>query len=406
MWSFGDNSNGALGIATPLADAYEPTRVTSLPSDVASVAAGHYHSLAVTARGDLWAWGRNEEGQLGRDAAAHRATWSQPEKVAGLDHVGVKAAFASGVVSAAIDDEGSLWVWGRSKRGQLGLGNGVIEATKPSKVEALTGHQIVKVSFGWGHALALTESGKVFGWGYAKDGRLGQMGHKLYVAHEPLKLDKSLESSATSMLDAVEKLVAEKIEEEKSMPIIWEPCEILDMGDSTASDVACGLDHSLVLCGDCSILSGGDNTYGQLGRNTGQGSVLLPVDTNTLSLSVSAGLGHSLAICQTSSEVCTSVLSWGWNRSHQLGRQGREDAPGTVKALNGETPTSVSAGRVHSLALTSKKELWVWGSGRNGRLGLGSSLDEREPAMVDSLAGLDILQAVAGFDHNLVLVSE
>lgn len=59
--------------------------------------------------------------------------------------MGVKAAFASGVVSAAIDDEGSLWVWGRSKRGQLGLGNGVIEATKPSKVEALTGHQIVKV---------------------------------------------------------------------------------------------------------------------------------------------------------------------------------------------------------------------------------------------------------------------
>lgn len=72
VWSFGDNSNGALGIATPLADAYEPTRVPSLPSDVASVAAGHYHSLAVTARGDLWAWGRNEEGQLGRDAAAHR----------------------------------------------------------------------------------------------------------------------------------------------------------------------------------------------------------------------------------------------------------------------------------------------------------------------------------------------
>ncbi|KAG6486853.1 hypothetical protein ZIOFF_055444 [Zingiber officinale] len=444
VWSFGDNSNGALGIATPLADGYEPTRVPSLPSDVTSVAAGHYHSLAVTARGDLWAWGRNEEGQLGRHAAAHRVTWSQPEKVAGVDHVGVTAAFASGVVSAAIDDEGSLWVWGRSKRGQLGLGNGVIEATKPSKVEALAGHQLVKdihdevthdeessfagvirssslllwifflfptsmplalqVSFGWGHALALTKSGKVFGWGYAKDGRLGQMGQKLYVAHEPLKHDRSLESS-TSMLDAVEKLVAEKIEEEKSMPIIWEPCEILDMGDSSASDVACGLDHSLVLSSNSSILSGGDNTYGQLGRSTGEGSVMLPVDTNTLSLSVSAGLGHSLAICHTSSGACTSVLSWGWNRSHQLGRRGREDAPGIIKALNGETPTSVSAGRVHSLALTAKKELWLWGSGRNGRLGLGSSLDETEPAMVESLAGLDILQAVAGFDHNLVLVS-
>ena len=63
----------------------------------------------------------------------------------GLDDVKVRAAFASGVVSAAIGDDGSLWVWGRSKRGQLGLGRDVTEATKPSKVEALKGYDIVKV---------------------------------------------------------------------------------------------------------------------------------------------------------------------------------------------------------------------------------------------------------------------
>ncbi|RZR79401.1 hypothetical protein BHM03_00005118 [Ensete ventricosum] len=72
VWSFGDNSNGALGLPAPLADAYEPTRVPSLPSDVAAVSAGHYHSLAVTASGEVWAWGRNEEGQIGRHAAAPR----------------------------------------------------------------------------------------------------------------------------------------------------------------------------------------------------------------------------------------------------------------------------------------------------------------------------------------------
>lgn len=58
-----------------------------------------------------------------------------------------RAAFASGVVSAVTDDDGSLWVWGRSKRGQLGLGTDVIEATTPSKVEELSGHEIVKVLF-------------------------------------------------------------------------------------------------------------------------------------------------------------------------------------------------------------------------------------------------------------------
>lgn len=58
----------------------------------------------------------------------------------------VCAAFASGVVSAAIGDDGSLWVWGKSKRGQLGLGKGIIEAVVPSRVEALSREKIAKVA--------------------------------------------------------------------------------------------------------------------------------------------------------------------------------------------------------------------------------------------------------------------
>lgn len=63
----------------------------------------------------------------------------------GLDQVRVRAAFASGVISTAIGDDGSLWVWGKSKRGQLGLGEGITECVSPSKVEALSGEEIVKV---------------------------------------------------------------------------------------------------------------------------------------------------------------------------------------------------------------------------------------------------------------------
>jgi len=74
-----------------------------------------------------------------------RDTWNEPKRVEGLDRVQVTAAFASGVVSAAIGDDGSLWVWGKSRRGQLGLGKGITEASVPSKVEALEGEKIAKV---------------------------------------------------------------------------------------------------------------------------------------------------------------------------------------------------------------------------------------------------------------------
>lgn len=137
---------------------------------------------------------------------------------------------------------------------------------------------------------------------------------------------------------------------------------------------------------------------------------MLPVDISFYPISIASGLGHSLAICRDpSSDVtgdATSIVTWGWNQSSQLGRVGPADIPLMVEGLEEEIPVSVSGGRVHSVALTSRGEVFVWGCGKNGRLGLGSSTNEAEPILLDSLEGLEVLQVVSGFDHNLVLVAE
>ncbi|KAJ0052952.1 hypothetical protein Pint_03167 [Pistacia integerrima] len=416
VMSFGDGSHGALGLPTSLTgiggDAYEPTVVPGLPSDISTVSAGHYHSLAVTSSGALWAWGRNNEAQLGRGLLAPRDTWNEPKRVEGLDEVNVCGAFASGVISSAIGDDGSLWVWGKSKRGQLGLGKGITEATVPSRVEPLAGEKIVKASFGWGHALAQTKDGKLFVWGYSADGRIGKVGEAA-LERSPLESNiyvyESNQEISSLTIDAAEKLVLERMEKEKDMPIIWEPCLVEDLHGVEAVDIACGLDHSLVLCRNGNLLSCGSNAYGQLGR-VNQDMGMYPVDVNFHPASVASGLGHSLAICQVSSSNVTgdstSLVSWGWNQSCQLGRAGPENIPSMVNGLEGESLVSVSGGRAHSMALTSKGELWIWGCGKNGRLGLGSSIDEPEPMLLDCLEGCEILQAVSGFDHNLVLVAE
>ncbi|PIA44939.1 hypothetical protein AQUCO_01700488v1 [Aquilegia coerulea] len=417
VMSFGDGSHGALGLPSSSIGlgihAFEPTKIPNLPSNITSIGAGHYHSLAVTAQGEVWAWGRNNEFQLGRgnNGSSTSLSWNEPNKVEGLEKVRVRSVFGSGVVSAAIGDDGSLWVWGKSKRGQLGIGKGVIESSLPTRVDALAGEHIVKVSLGWGHALAYTEDGKLFGWGYCADGRLGQIRE---TASEEGGIARSLPSliststkqpSSGSLLDMADQIVLEQMEKEKDMPIVWEPCLLQETHGVPISDVACGDDHSLVLSRSGTLLSGGSNTYGQLGRSKEELG-MSPVQMKYQPKSISSGLGHSLAVCQIPSSQGNGILTWGWNSNSQLGRAGPENIPMMVQGLEGEEPVSVSGGRVHSIALTSKGELWVWGCGKNGRLGLGSSADEVEPIMLDYLEGLEVQQAVCGYDHNLVLVAD
>lgn len=107
-----------------------------------------------------------------------------------------------------------------------------------------------QVSLGWGHALAHTETGKLYGWGYAADGRLGRIGE----AWETSLLDsgpdicKTTPPVSSTILEVAEKRVSEGMEKERNMPIIWEPILIEDVHGVEVFDVACGLDHSLVLC--------------------------------------------------------------------------------------------------------------------------------------------------------------
>lgn len=107
-----------------------------------------------------------------------------------------------------------------------------------------------QVSFGWGHALARTEDGKLFGWGYSADGRLGKIGGMMETS--PLESTASMSTDEiqvpSSAKEVAEKRVLEGMEKEKDMPIIWEPCLVEELSGVEVSDIACGLDHSLVLC--------------------------------------------------------------------------------------------------------------------------------------------------------------
>jgi alpha-tubulin suppressor-like RCC1 family protein len=85
-------------------------------TDIAAIAAGSDHCLAVSADGTLWAWGSNSSGQLGDGTSMGSST---PVVVSNLS--GVTSVAAGSAHSLALRS-GSVWAWGSNGFGQLGNG--------------------------------------------------------------------------------------------------------------------------------------------------------------------------------------------------------------------------------------------------------------------------------------------
>jgi alpha-tubulin suppressor-like RCC1 family protein len=91
-------------------------------SKVVIVSARHNHSLALDNQGRLWAWGNNQYGQLGDGSTTRRLSPVQVD-LTSLNGSTVVAVSAGGFYSLVLDDQGRLWAWGRNDRGQLGDGS-------------------------------------------------------------------------------------------------------------------------------------------------------------------------------------------------------------------------------------------------------------------------------------------
>ncbi len=115
LWAWGANGSGQLGDGT-LEDRLVPVQVAKGLADIAMVAAGDAHTLALRRDGTVWAWGANWDYRLGNSVGVDRP---EPVQVAGLDRV---VAIAANSHSMALKDDGSVWTWGGNGMGQLGDG--------------------------------------------------------------------------------------------------------------------------------------------------------------------------------------------------------------------------------------------------------------------------------------------
>ncbi|GEC93678.1 RCC1 domain-containing protein [Brevibacillus brevis] len=165
VWSWGQESRGQLGNGSTNHNLL-PTKVKGLENVTAIAAGFSLHNLAVKKDGTVWAWGNNNYGQLGDGTKTNRFL---PVQVKGLTDV-VSVAVGN-EQSFAIKKDGSVWAWGRNTQGRLGLGTNTMENMIPAKVVGLT--DVIAISSGYHHVLALKKDGTVWSWGVNESGQIG-----------------------------------------------------------------------------------------------------------------------------------------------------------------------------------------------------------------------------------------
>ena len=287
--AWGTNNFGELGDGNR-ESINQPVNVSGL-SEVAAVAAGYTHSLALLPGGSVMAWGNNEVGQLG---TGNRTASDVPVAVSGVSEA--TAIAASEENSMALLKNGHVKAWGIAYIGELGDGTDSGPescpppgscSTKPVEVNGLSEASAISAGSLFGEALR--HNGSVMTWGYNQEGQLG--------------------NSSTTNTDL--------------------PVEV--SGLSEASAISAGGYHSLALLTSGKVMAWGGNFYGELGNGTTVNSDT-PVQVKGLGevTAVAAGYAHSLALLKNG-----TVMAWGENQSGQLG-DGTTTGPETCKSEGAE----------------------------------------------------------------------
>ncbi|XP_037349538.1 serine/threonine-protein kinase Nek8 isoform X2 [Talpa occidentalis] len=99
------------------------------------------------------------------------------------------------------------------------------------------------------------------------------------------------------------------------------------------------------------------------------------------------------------------IMTFGSGSNGCLGHGSLNDIsqPTIVEALLGYEMVQVACGASHVLALSTERELFAWGRGDGGRLGLGTRESHSSPQQVSIPSGQEAQRVVCGIDSSMIL---
>ncbi|XP_030008586.1 serine/threonine-protein kinase Nek8 isoform X2 [Sphaeramia orbicularis] len=346
-----------------------PLRLPMLNTEVLQVSLGRTQKMGVTKSGRLITW--EAPSVTSGDATLPGVVEQmQPQFISrfleGQSGVTIKSVSCGDLFTTCMTDRGIIMTFGSGSNGCLGHGN-FNDVTQPKIVEALLGYELIQVSCGASHVLAVTNEREVFAWGRGDNGRLGLGTQDTHNSPQQVCL-----------------------------PVEFE-----------AQRVVCGVDCSMIISTQHNIVACGSNRSNKLGLDkitvgeepnpssqVEEVHSYTPVQSAPLNsekiVYIDIGTAHSVAVTERG-----QCFTFGSNQHGQKGCSSRRSSrmPYLVPGLQGIA--MAACGDAFTLAIGSEGEVYTWGKGARGRLGRKEEdsgipkavqLDESHPFTVTSVA--------------------
>jgi len=398
VWCWGEGSAGQLG--QPAQFAATPIQVPGLPA-VNQVSVGDVNACAVTIDGEVYCWGPNDFLQLGVPRAKPGLPDSGiqgPTRVPGLPARAVEVGVGAQHVCTRLDDT-TVWCWGASDRGQLGLGPTIVTPQLPTVVPTIT--NAAELAIAAQMSCIRRGDGTVACWG---DNQAGQLGDATAPSFRPTPGDVPgvIASAIAAGGQHVCALVAGRY-------VCWGSNEQAQLGDGTFTSrgtpappsAASGL---IALAASryhtCAIRDGGDvgcwggNFDGTLGDGTTEFRTLpVGIEAGRPVVALAAGLRSTCGLRDDDVVMC-----WGVGARGAIG-DGRS---AVARALaTGVAATQIAVSERHSCAITPTGDVTCWGDNRRGQLGDGTTSSRVTPSKVMRTWGTaGALELAVGADHS------
>ena len=383
----GQGDTGQLGLGEDVMEKSKPGVVDV--KDAVDIAAGGMHSVCLTKGGEVYTFGCNDEGALGRsiadDEEGFNAGRVELPLEAGEKVVQITAGDSHCV---ALTSGGRAFYWGtfRDSSGSFGLTDNGMERLP---VPLCSGLDIRKVSSGTDHVAVLTQDGAIYTVGCAEQGQLGRVGDR-FVARGG----------------------------RRGLGLLLNPDRIHAANRRIVfSDVWAGSYSTYAMTTGGDVLVCGLNNYNQLGVAKGLTFYTLVRSENLTRLARESGGIVTIAPGQHHA----LVLDKG-GRAYALGRAeyGRlglgEDvdkevsSPVAISALSGREVSDVACGSVVSFAVDADSgKAFSWGMGTNGQLAHADGGDD-DAWLPRAMAGKQleerrVLLASGGGQHTMLLAT-